>query len=173
MVMKKIKLTESDLYRIIKQVLLEQEEEKRSITFSPGSFESLITSSSGEGFIRTLNNNYDEIIVNGELDLNGTQIQSLPDNLHVEGGLYLDGTPIQSLPDNLYVGESLDLEGKPIQSLPDNLYVGGNLWLGKTPIKSLPDNLRVTDTIYIYGTPLSDNDKLVAKYREKYTIDRT
>ena len=153
MVMKKIKLTESDLYRIIKQVLLEQEEEKRSITFSPGSFESLITSSSGEGFIRTLNNNYDEIIVNGELDLNGTQIQSLPDNLHVEGGLYLDGTPIQSL--------------------PDNLYVKGNLGLYGTQIQSLPDNLRVTDTIYIYGTPLSDNDKLVAKYREKYTIDRT
>ncbi len=172
MVMKKIKLTESDLYRIIKQVLLEQEEEKRSITFSPGSFESLITTSSGEGFVRTLNNKYDEIIVNGDLDLSETEIQSLPDNLRVEGYLYLDGTPIQSLPDNLYVGESLSLVGTEIQSLPDNLYVEGYLYLAGTFIDSLPDNLDVRGIIFIAETPLSKNNDLVKKYEEKYTIDR-
>ena len=123
--MKKIKLTESDLYRIVRKVLFEQEEEKRSITFSPGSFESLITTSSGEGFVKFLNNKYDEIIVNGDLDLGGTPIQSLPDNLRVEGYLNLYGTPIQSLPDNLYVGGNLFLYGTQIQSLPNNLYVGG------------------------------------------------
>ncbi len=172
MVMKKIKLTESDLYRIIKQVLFEQEEEKRSFTFSPGAFASFITSSSGERFVKHLNNKYDEIVVNGHLDLSETQIQSLPDNLKVGGSLWLNGTPIQSLPDNLYVGGYLNLHETQIQSLPDNLYVGGYLNLDKTPIQSLPDNLDVKGVIYIRGTPLKDNDELVAKYEEKYRISR-
>ena len=174
MVMKKIKLTESDLYRIIKQVLLEQEDEKRSFTFSPGAFESIITSSSGERFVKHLNNKYDEIIVNGDLILYKKEnLKYLPDNLRVEGSLILLDTPIQSLPDNLYVKGSLSLEGTPIQSLPDNLHVEGMLYLKRTQIQSLPNNLHVgKGVIYIYGTPLNDNDKLVAKYEEKYTIIR-
>ena len=173
--MKKIKLTESDLYRIVRKVLLEQEEEKRSFTFSPGSFESLITSSSGERFVKHLNNKHDEIIVNGDLDLEGTPIQSLPNNLHVKGNLYLNGcenlkslpdnlhvggslrsidTPIQSLPDNLRVEGYLDLEGTPIQSLPDNLYVGGYLDLSFTQIQSLPNNLYVVGGLVLKYTPI-------------------
>ena len=148
--MKKIKLTESDLYRIIKQVLFEQEEEKRSFTFSPGAFASFITSSSGERFVKHLNNKYDEIVVNGGLDLEKTQIQSLPDNLHVEGSMYLNRCKnLQSLPDNLYVGGSLDLGYTPIQSLPDNLYFEKDLDLGGTPIQSLPDNLYVEGSMYL------------------------
>ena len=50
----------------------------------------------------------------GYLDLRGTQIQSLPDNLTVGGSLDLEGTQIQSLPDNLTVGGYLDLEGTQI-----------------------------------------------------------
>ena len=50
----------------------------------------------------------------GYLDLEGTQIQSLPDNLTVGGNLYLGGTQIQSLPDNLTVGGDLYLEGTQI-----------------------------------------------------------
>ena len=44
----------------------------------------------------------------GDLDLRGTAITSLPDNLTVGGGLYLQGTAITSLPDNLTVGGGLD-----------------------------------------------------------------
>ena len=112
--MKKIKLTESDLYRIVRKVLLEQEEEKRSFTFSPGAFASFITSSSGERFVKHLNNKYDEIVVNGHLDLSETQIQSLPDNLKVGGSLWLNGTPIQSLPDNLRTGLEIDIINTPL-----------------------------------------------------------
>ncbi len=151
MVMKKIKLTESDLYNIIKRVLLEQEEEKRTVTFDLEKFKLLITLS-GERFVKHLNNKYDEIIVNGNLSLGYTPIKSLPNNLRVEGNLNLYGTPIQSLPNNLRVEWNLYLDGTPIQSLPDNLDVKG--------------------TIYIKGTPLNKNDELVKKYREKYTIDR-
>ena len=50
----------------------------------------------------------------GSLDLSGTGITSLPDNLTVGGSLYLSGTGITSLPDNLTVGGSLDLSGTGI-----------------------------------------------------------
>ena len=50
----------------------------------------------------------------GSLDLEGTQITSLPDGLTVGGSLYLRGTQITSLPDGLTVGGSLYLEGTQI-----------------------------------------------------------
>ena len=46
---------------------------------------------------------------NGNLDLSGTEITALPDNLTVGGNLYLSGTKITALPDNLTVGGWLDL----------------------------------------------------------------
>ena len=70
----------------------------------------------------------------GNLYLNNTPIQSLPDNLSVGGNLWLTKTPIQSLPNNLSVGGSLDLRYTPIQSLPSDLSVGGSLDLRFTPI---------------------------------------
>jgi len=63
----------------------------------------------------------------GNLDLNGTNITSLPDDLTVDGSLYLEGTNITSLPDNLTVGGSLYLKGTNITSLPSNLTVGGEI----------------------------------------------
>ena len=47
----------------------------------------------------------------GYLDLNGTQITSLPEGLTVGGSLDLRGTGITSLPEGLTVGGYLDLEG--------------------------------------------------------------
>jgi len=49
--------------------------------------------------------------VDGSLDLRGTAITTLPDNLTVGGWLYLSGTAITTLPDNLTVGGWLDLRG--------------------------------------------------------------
>ena len=48
------------------------------------------------------------------LDLTGTAITALPDNLTVGGYLYLSYTSITSLPDNLTVGGYLDLIGTAI-----------------------------------------------------------
>ena len=79
----------------------------------------------------------------GNLYLNYTPIQQLPDNLKVGGSLYLNNTPIIQLPDNLEVGGLLDLAGTPIQQLPNNLKVGGELNLARTPIQQLPNNLKV------------------------------
>ena len=70
----------------------------------------------------------------GNLDLRGTQITALPDNLTVGGWLDLSGTQITALPDNLTVGGWLDLSGTQITALPDNLTVGGGLDLRGTQI---------------------------------------
>ena len=68
----------------------------------------------------------------------------------VIGDLDLDGTPITALPDNLTVHGSLDLNGTPITALPDNLKVGGNLWINSTPnldTNNLPSSLVVNGEI--------------------------
>ena len=96
----------------------------------------------------------------GNLDLRGTAITSLPDNLVVGDWLDLYGTAITSLPDNLVVGGWLDLSYTAITSLPDNLVVGGSLCLCYTAITSLPDNLVVgglLDLSYTAITSLPDN----------------
>ncbi len=194
--MKKIKITESDLYEIIKQVLLEQEEEENVWNTDAEDFKFRLFKAfdgDSEKFAKYHNKFYEKIVVNGSLGLYETPITSLPDNLFVGGYLNLSYTPITSLPDNLHVGGYLDLSGcknltslgdnlsvggslelreTQITSLPDNLSVRGSLHLRETPITSLPDNLVVKGKIFIYGTPLDQNDKLVKKYMAKgYKID--
>jgi hypothetical protein len=95
------------------------------------------------------------LYVAGNLDLAGTPITSLPDNLTVQGSLYLDDTPIKSLPDNLTVHGTLTLVGTQITALPDNLIVDESLWLDDTPIKSLPDNLTVGGNLDLRSTPIT------------------
>jgi hypothetical protein len=110
----------------------------------------------------------DNLTVRGYLDLTNTSIQSLPDNLKVEDDLFLSYTPIQSLPDNLKVRGDLHLEHSTIESLPDNFTVRGDLDLRYTPIQSLPDNLRVEGDLDLEGTPLSKKyttkEQLKAEY---------
>ena len=69
----------------------------------------------------------------------------------VIGSLDLEGTRITSLPDNLRVEGYLDLRNTPITSLPDNLRVKGNLYLKSTPNldkNNLPKSLVVKGEIY-------------------------
>ena len=86
---------------------------------------------------------------NGNLDLRGTGITSLPDGLVIYGGLDLENcTGITSLPEGLVVGGSLYLENCiGITSLPNDLAVGCNLYLRGTGITSLPDGLTVGCTL--------------------------
>ena len=154
--MKKIKITESDLYNIIRQVLLEQEEEENVWYTNHEEFNFRFFKAfdgNSEKFAKYHNKFYDKIVVDGNLDLEGTPITSLPDNLHVGG--YLDLGKCENL-----------------TSLGDNLSVGGSLYLRKTPITSLPDDLVVKGYISIYGTPLNDNDELVKEYMKYYDFYR-
>ena len=120
----------------------------------------------------------DDLIVNGDLNLTKTDIESLPDGLKVENNLSLYGCKnIQSLPEGLEVGGHLDLGYSNITSLPKGLKVGGslslfdcanitslpeglkvgrNLDLGFTKIISLPRGLKVEGFIDLNGTKLTE-----------------
>jgi hypothetical protein len=65
-------------------------------------------------------------------DENGKKING---SVNYGGYLDLSGTAITALPDNLTVGGYLDLRGTAITALPDNLTVGGSLDLRDTAIK--------------------------------------
>ena len=94
---------------------------------------------------------------NGDLDLRGTGITSLPDGLVIDGGLDLENcTGITSLPEGLVVGGSLDLYGTGITSLPEGLAVGGSLHLENcTGITSLPDGLAVGGILDLRGSGIT------------------
>jgi len=64
----------------------------------------------------------------------GYSLEEKEGKLYYGGYLDLRGTGITSLPDNLTVGGYLDLRGTGITSLPDNLTVGGSLYLQGTGI---------------------------------------
>ncbi len=57
------------------------------------------------------------LTVGGTLDLSGTGITALPDDLTVSGSLDLSGTGITALPDGLTVGGTLDLSGTGIKPI--------------------------------------------------------
>jgi hypothetical protein len=91
----------------------------------------------------------------GSLDLEGTGITALPENLTVGGYLDLRGTGITALPENLTVGGYLDLRGTGITALPENLTVGGSLYLRGTGITALPENLTVGGYLDLRGTGIT------------------
>jgi hypothetical protein len=99
----------------------------------------------------------------GDLLLQGTQLEFLPENLFSVGGnLDLIGSKIKKLPDNLKkIGGSLWLDVTLIEYLPENLTIGWKLILTHSKIKKLPDNLSIGKDLYLYNTLLS----------KKYTVD--
>ena len=76
----------------------------------------------------------EDLYVAGNLDLEKTNIETLPDNLNIEGTLYLDHTPIKTLPKNLKVGGNLFLTDSSIEKLPKDLEVFGDLVIRHTPL---------------------------------------
>ncbi|EFP1799483.1 hypothetical protein HP153_004147, partial [Salmonella enterica] len=69
--------------------------------------------------------------------------------------LDLRGTSITALPDNLTVGDWLDLRGTSITALPDNLTVGGGLYLSGTSITALPDHFSC-NSLYLEAERISN-----------------
>ena len=97
----------------------------------------------------------DDLFVKGDIEMEYSKLESLPEGLHVNGDLNLFGSEIKSLPKDLYVGENLTLGYcNNITSLPEGLYVGGNLSIAKTNISSLPKGLKVEGFLFIRYTPL-------------------
>ena len=102
----------------------------------------------------------EELVIQGNLNLERNKLTSLPNNLKVKGSLFLSKSSITSLPDNLEVGAGeftgLYLDKTKITSLPDNLKVNGSLFLDDSKISSIPNNLQVEGSLTFPRTPLSD-----------------
>jgi hypothetical protein len=114
------------------------------------------------------------LVVAGALDLMGSMVEDLPDDLRVEQTLDLsksailrlprglwvgrslvaDFTDLRSLPEGLRVGGSLDLEGSQVRALPRDLTLGRSLVLANTPISTLPEDFRLKGSLDLSGTPI-------------------
>ena len=77
-----------------------------------------------------------KLVIDGKL--NPTVLKTKDGSTYYNGYLDLSGTQITVLPDNLSVGGYLDLRGTQITVLPDNLSVGGYLYLSGTQITNYP-----------------------------------
>ena len=99
--------------------------------------------------------------IGGDLELYGTNIESLGNLTSVGGVLNLRRTNIESLGNLTSVGGGLNLDRTNIKSLGNLTSVGGNLDLYGTNIKSLGNLTSVGGNLDLRGTPLS----------KKYTIE--
>jgi hypothetical protein len=81
----------------------------------------------------------DELNIKGDLELQGQDIQQLPDGIYVKNDLLLNSTPIKKLPKGLRVGDNLYIQYTKITSLPEGLQVGGNLHIYNTTLAKLSD----------------------------------
>ena len=81
----------------------------------------------------------DELNIKGDLELQGQDIQELPDGIYVKNDLLLNSTPIKKLPKGLRVGDNLYIQYTKITSLPEGLQVGGNLHIYDTTLAKLSD----------------------------------
>ena len=73
----------------------------------------------------------------------------------IGGNLDLEGTPIESLGNLISVEGYLDLSNTPIEYLENLESVGGGLALYGTPIKSLGNLQSVRLNLFLINTPLS------------------
>jgi hypothetical protein len=98
----------------------------------------------------------EELNFEGNLNLIGSDIKSLPKDFEVYGHLSLYDSKIESLPEELYVARTLVLTNcKNLTSLPKRLKVGEHLLLSHCPIKFLPEGLQVGGELTIFNTPLA------------------
>ena len=113
----------------------------------------------------------------GDLDLKGTPLTKLPDNLtkvdgtlfifnssiedlnnleYVRGNLWANDIEIKSLPENLTkIGGTLSVGNCPIDNIDNVKYIGGGLWVYGTQITRLPEGLILKGNLYYDNTPLA------------------
>jgi hypothetical protein len=97
----------------------------------------------------------EDLDIRGDLDLDGSEIRTLPEGLKVGGFLSLAGTKITSLPKDLQVNGFLSLAHSDIESLPEGLSIGGSLNLSYCKeITLLPKGLEVGWNLNIKGSKL-------------------
>ena len=95
------------------------------------------------------------------LELSGTGLESLPDNLQVRGALTISYSKIKKLPDNLIVNGIFRANGSIIKELPENSKFKRSIFLSDSAIEKLPENLSVVGDLKLTScrhlTTLPDN----------------
>ena len=95
------------------------------------------------------------LVIKDDLDLRGTNIQSLGSLKSINGGLDLFDSEIKSLGNLQHVGDWLNLRGTKIESLGNLKFIEGNLYIRDTPLarKYTEEQIRqMVDVGYgIYG----------------------
>jgi len=87
-------------------------------------------------FIKEYLSNHNYEIINGVLyikgclNLGGSNVKSLPDNLSIETFLSIRRTNISKLPNNLTTGSGLYMVDTCVRRLPDSIKIGGNIITG-------------------------------------------
>jgi hypothetical protein len=89
-----------------------------------------------------------------ELDLNGSRVQFLPNNLRV-GSLDVSHTPMSSLPEGLVVKGTLNISHTDIVELPEDIYVGVVIEAYRTDLETIPHS--VDDDVVVYGGPVASS----------------
>lgn len=95
------------------------------------------------------------LIVEGDLDVSNTPLTSLPENLHVKGSLYATHTKISTLPKGLLIGKSLQMSDTSLTSLPNDLQLKGSIYIANTKITTLPNNFSVNGNLDLENTYLT------------------
>ena len=96
----------------------------------------------------------DDLNQNIPLNLIGTEIKSLPDNLTVTN-LNIMSTAVKSLPTSLRILGTLDCGFTEIDTLPKGVFLGhGSLYITKTKIKSIPGNFTIHGVCDLSRTPI-------------------
>jgi len=81
----------------------------------------------------------EELIVKGDLNLEDSEITSLPEGLTIEGDFFFYHSPVE-LPKGLKVGGHLSLIGPNVTSLPKGLEVLGWLFITDTGLGIYSDD---------------------------------
>jgi len=92
--------------------------------------------------------------VGGDLNLTNSKVSVLPDGLVVDGDLLLEGSAVRVLPYGLRVSGSV-YGGSEITSLSENIVIDGDLSLLFAPITKLPESLSVGGDLYLPNTPIA------------------
>lgn len=118
--------------------------------------------------IKALPNN---LTVKGRLDISGTNINELPNDLKV-GSLVASCSYITSIPSGVYIERDICVNHSQLADLPDNITIEGNLHLSGTHIEKLPRGLKVGGYIDISHTgirQLPDDIEIRGSIYAQYT----
>jgi hypothetical protein len=90
-----------------------------------------------------------------DMDLSGSSLAKLPENLTFSDSLNVSSTMLTELPAGLTVKRNLNASGTPIAKIGDSLGVTGSLNLSGTKITSLPEGL-TCKTLNVSNTAITE-----------------